>query len=151
MDALRESFLRRLPVLAGLDAPAMAFLAGTMQQEHFAAGTVILHEGEAGNRMFLLQSGRVRVVKAAGQPHEAVLTELGPGEFFGEMSLVESVARSASVVAVEDTAAFTLRGVDFYHLYKQRPDQYGIVMLNIARDLARRLRALDERFAALSH
>jgi hypothetical protein len=67
------------------------------------------------------------------------------------MSLVESVERCATVIADVPTRVFTLRGVNFYQLYRRRPDQYGIVMLNIARDLARRLRSLDTRFVAVSH
>ena len=58
--------------------------------------------------------------------------------------------RSASVIALEPTRVFTLKGMDFYKLYRQRPDQYGIVVLNIARDLARRLHQLDEHFCVAS-
>jgi CRP-like cAMP-binding protein len=79
------------------------------------------------------------------------LAQLGRGEFFGEMSLVESVTRSASVVAVETVTASTLKGADFHRLYRHRPDQYGIVMLNLARDLSRRLRVLDDKFSHLAH
>jgi CRP-like cAMP-binding protein len=67
------------------------------------------------------------------------------------MSLVESVVRSASVIARGEVTACTLKGADFHRLYRHRADQYGIVMLNLARDLARRLRALDERFWHVSH
>jgi len=133
-----------------VDAATVAFLTDLTREENFPAGATVLREGEAGNRVFFLQRGRVRIIKALGRPEEAVLAEMGPGECFGEMSLVESVARSASVVTLDDTTAFTLKGSDFHRLYKQRPDQYGIVVLNIARELARRLRALDEKFAARS-
>jgi len=69
----------------------------------------------------------------------------------GSISIIRSVARSASVIAVESARVFTLKSVNFYKLYLRQPDQYGIVVLNIARDLARRLRRLDERFVAISH
>ena len=67
------------------------------------------------------------------------------------MSLVESVVRSASVVAAEPTRVYSLKAIDFYRLYKLRPEQYAIVMLNIARDLSRRLRQLDEQFCHRAH
>jgi CRP-like cAMP-binding protein len=101
--------------------------------------------------MFIVYSGRVEFVKHLAQPHETVLAVFGPKNFVGEMSMIECVARSASVRAVDDTFLFALKGTDLYHLFKRHPDQYAIVILNIARDLSRRLRAIDEMFAAVSH
>jgi CRP-like cAMP-binding protein len=147
MDASLNNFLHRLPVMAGLDDSALQFLGGLAGEERYAAGGLILREGDRGDRVYFVRSGRVRVEKGAA----VWLAEFGPGEFFGEMSLVESVVRSASVTAIEPTQVFTLKGMDFYKLYRMRPDQYGIVMLNIARDLARRLRSLDENFSRAPH
>jgi CRP/FNR family transcriptional regulator, cyclic AMP receptor protein len=147
MDAPPDNFIRRLPVLAGLDEAAIQFLQGLAVEENYPAGGFILREGDRGDRVYFVHSGRVRVVKEPA----VQLAEFGPGDFFGEMSLVESVVRSASVIALEPTTVCTLRGVDFYKLYRQRPDQYGIVMLNIARDLARRLRHLGEDFCQARH
>jgi tRNA(Arg) A34 adenosine deaminase TadA len=125
------------------------YCSGLVRQ--FNIGTVIIGEGESGTRMFFLSAGHVVVVKAHGSAQPVTLARLSPGEFFGEMSLVESVTRSASVVATDAVTACTLKGADFHRLYQHRPEQYGIVMLNLARDLARRLRALDERFSHISH
>jgi len=151
MNASRENFLHHVPVMAGLDDEAIHYLSELAREELFSADTVIIGEGEPGNRMFFLSSGHVMVVKAHGTPQPVTLARLGPGEFFGEMSLVESVVRSASVVADGAVAACTLKGADFHRLYLHRPEQYGIVMLNLARDLSRRLRSLDERFSHISH
>ena len=137
--------------MAGLDDEAISFLSALAKEEHHAAGAVIIGEGEPGNRMFFLSSGQVAVVKGQGTPQTMTLARLGPGEFFGEMSLVESFVRSASVVADGEVTACTLKGADFHRLYRHRPDQYGIVMLTLARDLARRLRSLDDRFWHVSH
>ncbi len=147
MSAPNDNFIRRLPVMAGLDEAAVQFLQGLAQEEKHPAGGVIVHEGAPGDRVYFVRSGRVRVVKEPA----VQLAEFGPGDFFGEMSLVESVARSASVIALEPTEVSTLRGMDFYKLYRQRPDQYGIVMLNIARDLARRLRHIDDDFCHVAN
>jgi CRP/FNR family cyclic AMP-dependent transcriptional regulator len=151
MNASRENFLHRVSVMAGLDDEAVHFLSELAREEQYPAGAVIVGEGEPGNRMFFLSAGHVSVVKEHGAAQPVVLARLGPGEFFGEMSLVESVVRSASVVADDAVTACTLKGTDFHRLYCHRPDQYGIVILNLARDLSRRLRALDERFAHISH
>ncbi|AOS43179.1 Cyclic nucleotide-gated potassium channel [Lacunisphaera limnophila] len=146
MTASLDNFIHRLPVMAGLDEDALRFLGTLAGAEAHAAGAVIVREGERGDRVYFIQAGRVRVTKQPAGGAAVVLAEFGPGDFFGEMSLVESMERSASVVAVEPTQVFTLKAMDFYQLYRTRPDQYGIVMLNIARDLARRLRRLDEDF-----
>ena len=137
--------------MTGLDDEAIGFLSSLAREEQFPAGAVIIGEGQPGNRMFFLSTGHVSVIKGHGTAQPVTLAKFGPGQFFGEMSLVECVARSASVVADDAVTACTLKGADFHRLYQHRPDQYGIVMLNLARDLSRRLRALDDRFLDISH
>jgi len=151
VNVSRENFLHRVSVMAGLDDEAIRFLSDLAREEQYPAGAVIVGEGEPGNRMYFLSAGHVAVVKDHGTAQPVVLARLGPGEFFGEMSLVECVVRSASVVADDAVTVCTLKGTDFHRLYQYRPEQYGIVILNLARDLSRRLRALDERFAHISH
>lgn len=151
MNLSRETFLHNLPVMAGLDDEAIRYLSELAREEHYPAGAVIIGEGEPGNRMFFIAGGQVAVIKGHGTAQPVTLARLGPGEYFGEMSLVECVARSASVVTDAAVTACTLKGTDFHRLYLHQPSQYGIVMLNLARDLSRRLRRIDERFSHLSH
>jgi CRP/FNR family cyclic AMP-dependent transcriptional regulator len=146
----RQDFLGSIPIFAGLNAGALSEIASAVEEATFRTGDIIVREGEAGNRMFIIFSGRVEVVKNLAQTHETILAVLRPKDFLGEMSIIECVARSASVRAVEDTSLFALKGTDLYRLFKRYPDQYAIVILNIARDLSRRLRAIDERFSAVS-
>lgn len=146
----RQDFLGSIPIFAGLNAAALSEIASAVEEAAFCTGDIIVREGEAGNRMFIIFSGRVEVVKNLAQTHETILAVLRPKDFLGEMSIIECVARSASVRAVEDTSLFALKGTDLYRLFKRYPDQYAIVILNIARDLSRRLRAIDEKFSAVS-
>lgn len=145
MNATLEDFLHRVPVMTGLDDEAIRFLSDLAREEHFAPRSLIISEGEPGNRMFFIAHGSATVVKGNESAHPLLLANYGPGDCFGEMSLIECVARSATVIAIDDVTAYTLRGVDFHRLYRHRPEQYGIVTLNLARELARRLRALDQR------
>jgi CRP/FNR family transcriptional regulator, cyclic AMP receptor protein len=147
----RLDFLQGIPIFAGLDSAALVSIADAVQENVVQAEAIIVSEGEPGDRMFIVRSGRVQVVKHLGKPNQTLLAVFGPRDFVGEMSIIECVARSASLRAVEETFLFALRGIDLYHLFKRRPDQYAIVILNIARDLSRRLRALDEKFSAISH
>ena len=147
----RQEFLRTIPIFAGLNETALSALAKAAADVTVQQNEVIVREGEAGNRMFIIYSGRVEVLKFLGQSKETVLAVLGSRDFLGEMSMIECVTRSASLRAVEETSLFALKGTDLYQLYRHQPDQYAIVILNIARDLSRRLRSIDERFAATSH
>jgi CRP/FNR family cyclic AMP-dependent transcriptional regulator len=146
----RQDFLASIPIFAGLNTGALTEIATAAEEAAFRTGDIIVLEGEPGNRMFIIFSGRVEVVKHLAQPRETILAVLRPKDFLGEMSIIECVARSASVRAVEDTSLFALKGTDLYRLFKRYPDQYAILILNIARDLSRRLRAIDEKFSAVS-
>jgi CRP/FNR family transcriptional regulator, cyclic AMP receptor protein len=148
---LRQTFLQAIPIFAGLTPSAINEIASAVEEAVFQKDDVIVREGEPGNRMFIIGEGSVEIVKNMGRPRETVLAILLPRDFLGEMSIIDSVARSASVRAAEETTLFALRGIDLYHLFQKHPDQYAIVILNIARDISRRLRVLDERFAAISH
>jgi CRP/FNR family cyclic AMP-dependent transcriptional regulator len=149
--AAREVFLQAIPIFAGLTPIALSEIASAVEVAVFQKGDIIVREGEPGNRMFIIGSGSVEIVKYLAQSRETVLAVLRPKDFLGEMSIIDCVARSASVRAFEDTSLFALKAIDLYHLFQQHPDQYAIVILNIARDLSRRLRAIDEKFSAISH
>ena len=136
----------KIPILAGLTKEALDFLAARAKTATAAPGEIVVREGEAGNRMFIIRSGEVRVWKS-GSEGRVEIARLGAGNFFGEMCILETLTRAATVEAVEETELCSLSSIAFYELYQKMPDQYSIVVLNIARDLSRRLRRLDEVFA----
>ena len=143
-----RAMLQNVPILAGLAEPAVAMLMERAVESKAPAGDVIIREGEAGNRFFLVAQGGVRVCRSFGKAEEVELARLGERDFFGEMCILETLPRSATVQAVVDTTLYSLTSITFYHLYQSMPDQYSILVLNIARDLSRRLRHLDDVFAA---
>jgi CRP-like cAMP-binding protein len=98
--------------------------------------------------MFVIHSGLVRVCKYHGTPDEIELARLGQGEFFGEMCILETLPRAASVVTVEPSLLYSWSSMAFLKLYNTEPKAYAILVLNMARDLSRRLRKLDNIFAA---
>jgi CRP-like cAMP-binding protein len=140
--------LQNVPILAGLSEAALALLWEHAVESKAAAASVIVREGEPGNRFFLVGEGSLRVCKYFGQPNEVELARLGTGDFFGEMCILETLPRAATVQAVADTTLYGLTSLAFYHLYQAMPAQHSILAVNIARDLSRRLRHLDEVFAA---
>lgn len=145
--AMRQ-LLQQVHIFAGLSEGALDIIQGRARAATFPAGAAIVHEGEISNRLYVIGSGSVRVCKRFGQPNELELAVLLQGDFFGEMCILEPLPRAATVQAVTETKLVSLGSLDFYHLYQAMPAQYAVLLLNIARDLSRRLRRSDEVFAA---
>jgi CRP-like cAMP-binding protein len=101
----------------------------------FPSGSVIFEEGDPGSRLYVIQSGQVRIVKRTGG-REVTLARLGPGEFFGEMALLERQPRSATAVVDEAARILELDEAAFERLVADR----GEVALRILKRLSRRLR-----------
>lgn len=86
----------------------------------FSAGQEIIRQGEPGSRFYIVQAGKVEVVRKTGQG-EQVLATLGPGKYFGEIALLHNSLRTATVRAVEDSSVLSIAGKDFSILVKHLP------------------------------
>jgi len=106
----------------------------------FPAGAVIFEEGDPGSRLFVIQSGTVRIVKRTGQ-RQVTLARLGAGEFFGEMALLDRQPRSASAVVEEPARILELDEAAFERIVRER----GEVALRILARLSRRLREANRQ------
>ncbi len=131
----RTSLLAGAPLLAGVDEAGLAAVAARAVEVEFGPGQVIARQGDVGSGLFIIASGGVRVVRDG----ETIAT-LGPGEFFGELSVLDGQPRSAQVVAAEPTVCLGLATWDFEAVVHERPD----VALAVMRGLAGRLRGLTE-------
>src|SRR5690349_11600563 len=100
-NQLVRAMLQNVPIFAGLDEAALDLLWQNARQDPMPAGTIIVREGEPGNRFYLVGSGKVRVCKGLGKPGETELAIFGPADFFGEMCILETLPRCASVQAIE--------------------------------------------------
>jgi CRP-like cAMP-binding protein len=111
-------------------------------------GEVIAREGETNDCMYLIKAGEVSIFKRFGTPSPVKLATLGPGQCFGEMCVLETQPRNATAQTAGQTTVVSVPTSAFFQLYQKAPEQYCIILLNIARDLSRRLRQLGEAFAA---
>ncbi|HZU08183.1 MAG TPA: cyclic nucleotide-binding domain-containing protein [Chloroflexota bacterium] len=118
-----------------------------LRSEEFAAGTVILRQGEPGDRFYLVRSGRVRVRRAAEDGSEVVLGELTTGEYFGEMALLSDAPRAATVEAIEPTRVWSLDKTAFHELLLGQFQLSGALSTEAERRSARHLRLAGERAA----
>ncbi|HTL06198.1 MAG TPA: Crp/Fnr family transcriptional regulator [Gemmatimonadales bacterium] len=137
--------LRSVPLFRQVSEPDLLALAQLAREHHHAKGAVIVLHGDAGEALFLIRSGQVKVTVASEDGREVILSVLGPGSFFGEMALVDDEPRSAHVIAMEDTTILQLRREDFRNRLKAAPE-LGIALL---RELSRRLRRADDTIASL--
>jgi len=126
----------------------LAYLAELAEPVSCPPGKVIVREGELSNAFYVLEEGAVEIIKHLDSSEPFLLAVLEAGDFFGEMSFLECQARSASVRAKEQSTLHLIRSTDLLKLFRKDPAQYAIIILNIARDLSRRLHALDEAFVA---
>jgi len=140
--------LKSVPIFADLNDSALAFIRNLFQKSVVAPGTVIVEEGEPGSRFYLVCEGKVRVCKNHGRPYQVILATLGPGSFFGEMCVLETLPRSATVESVDEVTLWSLSPADFYSFYEAKPDQYCLLVVAIARALSQRLRRLNDLFAS---
>jgi CRP-like cAMP-binding protein len=101
----------------------------------YSAGEMIFHQGDLGTEMFIIQQGEVHIIKNInGASH--VLSKLEKGDFFGEMAVLESVARTADAVAITDVRALVINGARFDEMLRKNPE----VAVRIIRKYSKRLR-----------
>jgi CRP/FNR family transcriptional regulator, cyclic AMP receptor protein len=139
-------FLSSVPIFSELPDEALEKIEKTGSSKSFKKNEVILMEEESGTALFVIVSGKVKVARSSNDGREVILTILTDSDFFGEMAILDGLARSASVVAIEDTELFMLQRNDFMILLREHPE-ISIVLLQ---ELTRRLRAADMKIKALS-
>jgi putative peptide zinc metalloprotease protein len=120
--ARRRKLLEGVPVFAALPARALDALVSKLCEEHFAAGAVVLREGEEGDRLFILARGRAEV-STAGPSGPTPMATLAPGELFGEIALLDAARRrQATVVALAPLTVLSLAASEFESLLTTHPD-----------------------------
>jgi len=144
MESSRIALLQQMPLFGGICEDALRLLLGVSRDVRVKAGGYFFREGEPGESMFVLESGSVEVRKKAAQG-SLVLSRLGPGDCFGEMALIDLSPRSASVQALGDCSGFEMFAASLHQLYERDLEQFALIQMNMARELSRRLRAMDER------
>ena len=142
-----KAFLLATPFFGGLPDASLDLLISMLVERRFDAGATVVAEGESGRSMFIVYSGQLVVSKQTESGHSFGMANLEPGDFFGEMTLIEMQNRSATVVVERSTVLYELTAQKLYTCYKTDIHAYVMVMQNISRELCRRLRRADDRFA----
>lgn len=144
MPSSRIETLQAMPIFGGISAEVLDGLLRNAAMVTVAAGDFYFREGDKAEGMYVLESGKVSLLKHwNGVAH--TLGELGAGDCFGEMALLDLFPRSASVMAVTPCTAIELSTSNLYQLFTSDVQQFALIQMNIARELSRRLRVADER------
>jgi CRP-like cAMP-binding protein len=138
--------LQRVPFLAALSESDRRELAAAARRRRFPRGQTVFHKDEPGETLFIVDRGSVRIYLPSPQGADLTLAVLGPGDFFGDMALLDGGPRSASAAAIEDTDTLALDRADFTALLRSRPESAMAILAAVAR----RLRDADEMAADLA-
>jgi CRP-like cAMP-binding protein len=133
-----EEFLSRVPIFENCTTAEIASIASVAQEHTYVPGQIIVTQGTPGQAFYLITNGRVAIERDG-----AVLGAFATGDFFGDMSLLDSAPRSATIRAIEETRCLMLSSWDFKALLENTPS----IAIRLLEVLSRRLRVADERLA----
>jgi len=132
--------LRSVPLFASLDDDAASELRSLLSDKIVPQNTRLFRQGDKGDAMYLIESGRVRISIRDDDDAEVILAELARGDFFGEMSIIDGRQRSADAKVIEDARLAILSRASFLSFVRTNPD----VALEMLSALSDRLRRTDE-------
>lgn len=132
VDSLRDCAL-----FAHVDDDGLRAIAGQMRRRRFRRGEVIFHQGDLGDSLLVLASGSVKIVLPSPEGEEAIIASLQPGDFFGELALLDDAPRSTTASAVEPTETLSLSRDQFLRLLADDPGIVRALLKALAGELRR--------------
>lgn len=138
--------LQNLPLFGELTESEQKEIWNHVITRSYTKSNIILFEEDQGDSLFIIKEGKVKITRLSEEGKEVILSILGEGEFFGEMSLLDGESRSANVIALSDCKVFILKRDNFLSIIKSTP-QIAITLLE---ELAGRIRKSDQQIEYLS-
>lgn len=143
---MQAAFFRKFPLFADLDERELSAIAAVAKSRRYAKDDVIFHADESGDVFCLIREGQVKVTMISPEGKEIILSLLGPGDFFGEMALLDDEPRSATVVATEALDLVTIWRSDFLQILAENFD----ITKKVLAEISRRLRTASNRIESLA-
>ena len=138
--------IRRVPLFAMLTANQAESVADAVVKRRFRRGEIIVEQGQKTNTLFIILTGRVRVITSDKRGREVILATLQPGDYFGEMSLIDNLAHSATVRAEVQTDRLALGRDEFARCLPENSTMAYAIM----KGLVQRLRQADRKIESLA-
>jgi len=146
----RKRTLSCTPFFGGLEDAALARVIGMLVPRSFAQGQVVFREGDLGRSLYIIKFGTLVASSAGESGHNVRLVRLGPGDFIGDMALIEIHPHSMTVTAETPVQLLELTNRDLFRLWQDDVQAYVMVLQNIARELCRRLRGASDRIVEIA-
>ncbi len=143
------SELAEIGLFGALSEPILEYIASTLHLSTPGPGDVVFREGDSAAEMYVVLDGEFEVLKRSKRGIDARVAMLGAGDWFGEMSILDVHARSATVRALAPSRLLVITAADLDAMYRRDVRAYALLVLNIARELCRRLRVADGILADL--
>ncbi len=137
-----RKLLQSYALFGGVSDSQFSTLEALLQTEHYPAGAYLFHQGDPGDRLYLIIAGTVEVLNEA-DGSTTQLSVRGVGDSIGEMTLIDIQNRSASVRALEPVTVLSLGHYDLQCLYDSDNQLFVLIIMNIAREISRRLRSMN--------
>jgi CRP-like cAMP-binding protein len=135
--------LREVGLFGALSDEFLEHLVATLHVVQVMPGSTIFKEGDPAREMYVVLDGEIEVLKRSRRGRETRVAILGPNDCFGEMSIIDMQPRSATVRALGPARLLKISTEEMDALYRHDLKSYTLIVLNIARDLSRRLRVTD--------
>ncbi len=147
-----NEFLSSYSMFGGLEDWELDLVQSFLTNRLYEAGATILHQGEQNSSVFFIVDGEVAVIRQseAKRDEQRQIATLKTGDSFGEMELIDINRCAATIVTTVPTRVITLSNAHFYQISLTSLRTYTMLMLNLARDISRRLRAADELLALIN-
>lgn len=143
-ELITAGTLREVGLFGALGDATLDHLARTLATNRIAIGDAVFREGDPSAReMYVLLDGEMEVLKRSRRGRDTRIAILGPNDWFGEMSMIDMQPRSATVRALAPSRLIRMTSGDLDALYRLDLKSYALIVLNLARDLSRRLRVAD--------
>jgi len=136
--------LAAVPLFAGLDADGLTSMTRGMRVRRFRRGETIFHLGDPGDALFIVMAGSIKITLPADTGDEAILATLRPGDFFGELALLDGAPRSATAVAIEATETYILPRDQFRELIATEPVMREALLATLAAEVRRLTHHVEE-------
>jgi CRP/FNR family cyclic AMP-dependent transcriptional regulator len=133
-----------VPLFAGLDADGLTGLTRGMRVRRFRRGETVFHVGDPGDALFIVMAGSIKITLPADTGEEAILATLRPGDFFGELALLDGAPRSATAVAIEPTETYVLAREGFRELIASEPQMREALLATLAAEVRRLTNHVEE-------
>ena len=137
--------LKNIPLFSSLNDQELDALSKVAVKKTFPKNTILFSEGDRSDSLYVICSGKIKVTINDREGNEVILAMLGPGEYFGEMALLDSEPRSACAITKESTQLLIFSKNDFMDIFSSNP-----IAFNLLKGLIKRLREANKKIESLA-